>query len=344
MDSNDELVKLLAQYMIKAFPEKTDQAVSRLERISEGWESEVYSFGLESGSSENRQRAGLILRIYPGNDAYEKSGREFQALRQLVRAGYPVPHVYGLERDESPFGRPFILMEKVEGQPLSAALFQGPTAAQPRLLSLFCGLMVRLHALDAGLFDLPAQDRAGKDLDSLAYHLISGFLPVAAQMPVAGFVPVFDWTLQHSKSIRSRRLSPLHWDFHPSNVILKPDGTASVIDWTQFQFSDYRFDLAWTLLLVGSYEGEAWRERVLAEYVRLAGEPVEEAGFFDVAASLKRLFSMIVSIEYGAEKLGMRPGAEEIIRQQVGPMQYYYTIIQRETGLRIPEVEKYLVT
>jgi aminoglycoside phosphotransferase (APT) family kinase protein len=342
MEKNDQLVDKLAQYMLKAFPEKAGLSISALEHISEGWESEVYAFELVSGEMDNRRHASLILRIYPGNDAVQKSGGEFQALRQLEKAGYPVPHVYLLEQAASPFGRPFIIMDKVEGQPLWEPLFHGPPESQARLLSLFCDLFVHLHTLDAGLFARLGQDQAQNGLDTLAYRLISGFRPLVGRTPIAGFEPAFDWALQHSKSIHSRRLSPIHWDFHPGNIILKPDNTASVIDWTQFQLSDYRFDLAWTLLLVGSYEGEDWRARFLAEYVRQAGETVEQAGFFDAVASLKRLFSMIVSIQYGAEKLGMRPGAEEIIRQQVGPMQYYYGILRRETGLRIPEVEKYL--
>ncbi len=52
---------------------------------------------------------------------------------------------------------------------------------------------------------------------------------------------------------------PVHWDYHPGNVLLRDDSSAVVIDWTQIDVSDPRFDLAWTLLLVSSYEGaERW--------------------------------------------------------------------------------------
>ena len=49
-------------------------------------------------------------------------------------------------------------------------------------------------------------------------------------------------------------------DGFSGNVILKPDGAAVVIDWTQIQVSDPRFDLGWTLLLVGAYTTDDVRE------------------------------------------------------------------------------------
>ena len=120
------------------------------------------------------------------------------------------------------------------------------------------------------------------------------------------------------------------------------DGSATVIDWTQIQVSDPRFDLAWTLMLVGAAEGWQWRDRILAEYERLAGAPIQELEWFEVAACGKRLFSVVVSLAAGPEALGMRPEAVELMRQQFGALRNVYQLFMIRTGLRLREVERLL--
>jgi len=106
--------------------------------------------------------------------------------------------------------------------------------------------------------------------------------------------------------------------------------------------SDPRFDLAWTLMLVGAAEGWEWRDRILAEYERLAGAPIEELEWFEVAACGKRLFSVVVSLAAGPEALGMRPEAVELMRQQFGALRNVYQLFVARTGLRLRDVERLL--
>ena len=81
-----------------------------------GWENEVYAFDLLRIGSENSRSEPLILRVYPGDYADVKSLREFEAMQKLQRMGYPVPHVHLREALESPIGKPFIIMDRVEGR------------------------------------------------------------------------------------------------------------------------------------------------------------------------------------------------------------------------------------
>ncbi len=146
--------------------------------------------------------------------------------------------------------------------------------------------------------------------------------------------------LAHQHDVITEHAAPVHWDFHPENMLLQKDGSAVVIDWTGFDLTDYRFDLAWTLLLIGCNEHPKWRQPVLREYERQAGRKVDGLEFFDVAACVRRLFTVIVSVNYGAEQLGMRPGAEAIMRRQAPSMARVYDLLLQRTGLRIPEVDR----
>lgn len=68
-------------------------------------------------------------------------------------------------------------------------------------------------------------------------------------------------------------------------------------------------------MLVGAAEGWVWRDRILAEYERLAGAPIQELAWFEAAACGKRLFSVVASLIAGPEALGMRPEAVEMMRK-----------------------------
>ena len=131
-------------------------------------------------------------------------------------------------------------------------------------------------------------------------------------------------------------------DYHPYNILIREDGAAFVIDWTNLDVSDYRLDLAWTLLLMSTYGNPGACELVLGEYERAAGRRVDQIEYFEIAACLRRLFSIVVSLESGAAALGMRPGAEAMIKN-VSHIESVHERLRDRTGITIPRVEKLLL-
>ncbi len=350
----EDLLPPLQSYFPSAFPDRIDPQVTGLERLSGGWESDVYAFTAEWGPPGLRQREDLVLRIYPGADAYEKSANEFRNLSLLRRASYPVPRVDCLERDHSPFGQPFIIMERIHGRPMWDAMFHAPRQEKQKRMQQFCGLFARLHAIDwRPLVPNPATFEPSGPYD-LVERQFARWQPYIDALPLPGFKAGWDWLLEHQRQVTSTTASLVHWDFHPNNILIKDNwtpeqgaddeanGEATVIDWTGLELTDYRFDLGWTLLLLTTYEGDRWRAPLLREYERYAGHTVEGMEFFDAVASYRRLVSMVGSLAFGAEKLGMRPGAEEIMRGQAKHLSKVYAKFQAITGLRMPEVERFL--
>ena len=337
---SSDMQSRLQDYCARACPDKQSVQVTSLTSINAGWESDVYSFDVEHGPPEARQLDSLILRVYPGDDAQAKSAREFEGMRQLHKAGYPVPHVLILERDSSHFGKRFVIMERIEGDVLWPILLSSPRQRRQELLTLFCELFVRLHALDWRAFvDDPGRyEQQGPYL--FIDQWLSGARGALERFPPSGFLHVLEWLEARRDQVPCQRPSPVHWDYHPNNVLLRDDGSAVVIDWTQFDISDSRFDLAWTLLLTSSHQGAEWRGLILSEYERLAGAEVEHIEYFDVAACLKRLGSIAASLSFGPEKLGMRPGAQANMRRQMGAFRRVYALLLERTGIGVPEVER----
>jgi aminoglycoside phosphotransferase (APT) family kinase protein len=283
----------------------------------------------------------LILRIYPGVDADQKSFREYQNLKILFKVGYPVPQAIILERESSHFDQPFIIIERIPGETLWGVLHNSDEKIRKGLFDSFCKLFVQLHHLDWKLFVGDRIPETALNSSLIIKSQLDLWRAYYDQFPLPDFLPVFNWLYDHAHQISDSRPAVLHWDFHPENVILRPDGAQVVIDWTGLQVSDPRFDLAWTLMLVFIYEGIEWRTQILESYERFAGIPIKELDFFDAAVCLRRLFSIAVSITAGAEQLGMRPGAEIIMQEQTAPIHAVSNLLLERTGIHVPLIESW---
>ncbi len=330
----------LATICRQAFPELDSSSVADFRRISDGWECDVYRVDLQGVRDGLPVRRDLILRVYLGNGAVPKSRHEFQIMRTLHQAGYPVPRVDALLAEDSPIGQPLVLMERVDGLVLGPAMITASDDRErERYFDLFCRLLADLHALDWQPFvSQPEQYRPG-DAPS---RWVTGMRNLLAPMNATEFDEALDWLDERALLVDSRRLSLVHWDFHPWNVLLRSNGDPAVIDWTTSEVTDPRFDVAWTLLLVQATRGQMMRDAVLARYERYAGSPVADLAFFQAAASLRRVASIVISLEAGSEVFGMRAGAEEQMLADLTHLATAYDQLQSITGLRIASAERVL--
>jgi aminoglycoside phosphotransferase (APT) family kinase protein len=276
------------------FPDLNNPVISSLSQINEGWESEVYCYDVEHGPVDARRKEKLILRIYPGSGGYEKSGSEFQGMQILHQAGYPVPKVFHLVRENSPFGKPFVIMERVDGELLWSLMDAAHPEQMQEYIRLFCKLFSQLHRLKWRAYIPNPDELAPDDPYFFVNRELNKFRSYQSHYPIPGFLPVSDWLVARADQVPCRQAAVVHLDFHPANIIVQTetDGKidhASVIDWTNLNISDARFDIAWTSLLTYAYAGSLLRESILQEYERQSGERIENLPFFETAACVRRL-------------------------------------------------------
>jgi aminoglycoside phosphotransferase (APT) family kinase protein len=312
-------------------------------KIAEGWECDVFSFVLETGSGRKRRRQLLILKIYLGDRADEKSRREHDFLALLGQAGAPVPSVLRSGDGASPLGRPFLVLERIEGRLAGEVFDEAAPEDRPPLVTLFCRLLIDLHALDwrpfaaAGWLSFPADDPF-----AFVRQELSVLESKIERFGKREFLTILGWLRDRGARVPCRRLSVLHGDYHESNVLLRPDGAPVIIDWGGAGIGDARNDLAWTLLLVGAGQPPGVREMVLAEYERLAGAQVEDLDLFDVLVAARRLLHLSIARSHGAAALGMRPGAEVRMMAKAAHLKDVHDLLRRRTDLAIPEIERLL--
>ncbi|MBD3182413.1 phosphotransferase [Candidatus Poribacteria bacterium] len=342
MKHEEDRVKIGLERFLKSHSCPWDNVdLAEISRISDGWENEVYSFIIRK---EGWGRLDLILRIYPGNNAVQKASREFIGMKKLYEKDFPVPEVFVLETGDQFFGQPFVIMEKINGRLLGEMAKESDDKKTLELIKLCCGLFVKLHRLDWRPFADKIVSKWHHKPYPVADHLIKIAEEHIERYQRYEFLPVIKWLKDKAGSVKCNRLSVIHLDYHPQNIMIrKDDKNIFVIDWTNINVSDYRYDLAWTLLLIGTYDDQQVREIVFNEYRNISGENIENMDFFDVMACFRRLFSISVSIFSGSENMGMRPEAVELMKRNVGHIEKVYKLLQERTNISIPSIEEMIL-
>src|SRR4030067_916178 len=111
----NEHKQILEQYLRAKFTDKPALTIIRLDKLRDGWESDNYLLAVEHGNLP-KTGADWVWRIYSGAGSQAKAAREFNSMKRLLGAGYPVPRVFLLEAEHSPVDRPFIIMEYIPGE------------------------------------------------------------------------------------------------------------------------------------------------------------------------------------------------------------------------------------
>jgi aminoglycoside phosphotransferase (APT) family kinase protein len=248
-----------------------------------------------------------------------------------------------MEKDAAVLGKPFLIMERIRGQSFEAFFNQAAPSDKPALFRLVVDLFARLHDLDWRPFweALAATGRQGApepDTQSLMEAELAGYSKLVADLDEKEYGPLIGWLVRQLPSVNPAEPSLIHLDFHTRNILMTQDAKPYVIDWTGAMVSDYRFDVAWSLIFVDP----TMQDDFLSMYRSLSGRDLKDLDYFRALAWSRRVMSIMISIRYGAERLGMRPGAENVMRRNPRHIESVYRNLLNATGLRLPDVERLL--
>jgi aminoglycoside phosphotransferase (APT) family kinase protein len=191
----------------------------------------------------------LVLRIAPDQAMGEK---ELAVQETLAQSGYPTPAVRARGVDDE--GRPWALMDFVDGVPLLAGL-EGPAALRraPRLLvslaSVMADALANLHQIDPEPVTAAVQAVAPSvawRVEDLLVHLAVGAEGVERPDLAVAVERLTDRRPPEAPRV------VCHGDFHPFNILTGGDGSTTVVDWTGALLAPPAFDLAYTTLLLSN--------------------------------------------------------------------------------------------
>jgi aminoglycoside phosphotransferase (APT) family kinase protein len=255
----------------------------------------------------------------------------------LQKAGYPVPALLLQETDSEILGKPFEIIQKLDGQALWRALASSEFPQAERLLARFGSLLAQLHQLDWRSF-IENPTVYEKNPGQLLDEIISQYRSLYGKYNLKGFLQIVDWLDTHKHEI-SVQPAVVHQDFHANNVLLSPEDQFFVIDWTQFAVADYRLDLAWTLLIMGDFGNPDWKKQIFRAYTAACKHPIEHLDYFQVIVSMKLLGSMGIAFTFRPEELGLRAETSSLTKEQRSIFMGLSERVRDITGLTISDLE-----
>ncbi len=334
MRAGPEMRRRLEAYLA-AWAKRPDVAVTGLERLANGWETDIYGF-TAAGASFGAGRA-LVLRRYHGEAAAPRAAAEGHVMQGLRAQDYPVPEVLAWDLDRERFGGPFLVMERVDGRPLWEA-----APDREAMVRRFCALMVRLHRVDPAPFV-----RAGTPWPTAAAAAGTFTLPFLQEMLgrsglTEALAPLTERLAAWEPSVGRAARSLIHGDLHPENILVTVAGDPYVIDWGTAAVDDPRVDVAQAMALAITGGNPELAQAVRKGYEAAAGVSLRDLDYFLLLALTRRLATALIVLVRGAEALGLRPGLEAELWQQRGMVQQMADFVAQTAGVALPGIQRVL--
>ena len=306
------------------------------ELIQEGWEGKIYSLDV---AGDNKQDTPLIVKVrYAGEVAWEKTRREYEALKIMHAIGFSVPRPFFIGVN-STLGISCLAMEQLSGLSMLDILRSG-SVSKDQLLRKFCQIYADMHNIDYEVIPQDSLLRSGDtsmaaDINRLAFQVEKFSLP--------GFERAIGWLRRNEVEPYKRTI--VHGDFHYGNVIIMQNQSvekAFVVDWGNFEISDPRKDLAWSRLLMSTQSFKFYPDDLLTGYETSLGTRVDNISYFDAYSACKRLLTIFISLTRGSDKEGFMKSARKIMEQKVNHIRGVYAVFSQLTGLQIKEVDDFI--
>ncbi len=243
----------LAAYLPTCIPQATEVEISNLYRIPGGQSRETWSFDAAWREDGAPMQRGFILRRDPDASVLESDREaEFNVMRAVHGTGIPIPQVLWLEQDAAPLGRPFALMERLDGceaSPQKVLMDGAFMAGRTRMGAEFSEILARIHAIDwraAGLEFLGPPDAAGCGLAEIEKW--EAIVAREAIWPQPVLRAAFRWLRRHQPR-PAQRLVLVHADYRTGNFLALPSGEiVGILDWEMTHLGDPLEDVAWACI------------------------------------------------------------------------------------------------
>lgn len=270
----------LQAFLQRMLPEESNVEVRDFKLIPAGMVHDTYEFTL---TSNTRSPEALIVRKTKGEPIVRihcfELHREFDLVRDLARAGYPLPEALWLGREVPGITGDFYVMRKARGSK-NADLFTVTSTIPKRVLLQMAEQLARLHSLPLSVVSNyiehhcePSAYRESAEQSTRrnvrAWHdRWRSFV----RRPSPAEVYMFAWLMENVPP-NDAPASLVHADFSPHNCLWEGDELTAVLDWEGAHFGDPAEDIAYIKPhIAGRMDWDEW----LAHYQAHGGAPVDE--------------------------------------------------------------------
>jgi aminoglycoside phosphotransferase (APT) family kinase protein len=314
----------LTSWLQARVPEATDVWVSELSSPSfTGFSNETLLFDAGWVTDGTKHDEHLVARVKPSQHSIfleHNFDAQYLVMDALAtRTSIPVPTTFWLATDDSPFGTPYYVMAKVDGQvpgdnpPYTTEgwLLDATPAQQERLWWSGLDVMADIHGLDWRALGLefltePGRGTAGLT-DQIDYY--ERYLRWATRTRVNHVAEAaLEWIKEHRPD---EPAADLCWgDSRIGNMIFDDYRCAAVLDWEMVTLGDPSQDLAWWLFLdrhhsegcgVPRLPGFPSREATVARWETRTGRTANDLDFYEMFAGFRFAVIMMRVIQLAVD-------------------------------------------
>jgi aminoglycoside phosphotransferase (APT) family kinase protein len=260
-----------------------DLRIEDLDRVEFGHSAEMMVLTIVTSDD----RRDVVLRLRPRPPAllepYDVK-RQFEILRALENTPVRSPRALWLEESGDVLGRPFFVMERMQGDVYE---MEAPDVTPERVHRMCLGMAEQLaavHRVDLDATGLAAlgdgHDHVERELDHWAHemHRVQhGPLPALERLLAA---------LKDTKPQPYRTITLVHGDAKPGNFAFVGDDVSALFDWEMTTLGDPLTDIGWMELLwmqpvgITSHPAAPSVEEFLSHYESVSGISVANRSWY----------------------------------------------------------------
>ena len=235
-----------------------EASIERLERMP-GHSGITYGFDLVDPS---RERVGVVMRVPPVGVRHDHNldvVRLEPVLKMVAAAGICVPTVLASGTDESWFGTPYLMVSRVEGEPLpdvfDASNSPGGYPDRVRVDSIFrqaVASLAQVHSIDPQ----PLMKSGWASPVSVADDLEQWtrlLLKSDVEQEIAATHELRRRLM--ATAPRSTRTTIVHGDFYSNNWLVNEGRVTSLLDWENATVNRPMWDLGWIATI---FDPQCW--------------------------------------------------------------------------------------
>jgi aminoglycoside phosphotransferase (APT) family kinase protein len=242
------------------------------EAIRQGIGQEHRMIPLKPGLEADVTRVELndqpyVLKIW-NKESRPNIEQQYQLLQKLIQSGIQVSRPYGWGIDQH---RNQVLLTSYDGVPV--------TRLDQEILRQMAQTLHDIHQYPVRVKE-PQTEEAKQDYIP-RYHFVDYFFP-----QVAKHQDIHHIVHNLIKQVKIRQDHFIHGDYNLGNIV-EMNGKYTIIDWTNGQYGDPRYDAAWSVFLITIYNGEEYGMFYQSELQAVAGNMLDEEEGFEALAWLR---------------------------------------------------------
>jgi aminoglycoside phosphotransferase (APT) family kinase protein len=235
-------------YLQTKLPEAEDLTVTHLYRIPGGQSRETWSVDAAWRENGTGMTRGFIFRRDPDASLLVNDRSLEYRVMQAMYGSVPVPKMLWLEEDGANLGRPFFVMDRIDGcQSGPTEVLIGQMQHRAKLAKQFAEILAGIHAVDwqaadLGFLGVPESPSSCGEKEVTFWEEI---IERDAMEPQPVIRAAIEW-MRRNPPEPAQRIVLVHADYRTGNFLSDDDGEIKgILDWEMAHLGDPLEDVAW---------------------------------------------------------------------------------------------------